>query len=673
MYLRRVSAQNFLSFLSLDYDFLHQPVFVEGKNLTEVETQESNGSGKSSLLSIVSYLLLQDSLKKSDIRDCDLITFGQEKSIIRGELYCPMRREVLTIQRTLLTKGSTKLSLSRIKDSSQESEDIPFANINDGNSKILEWIGISKEDLKNYFFVNTSNYKSFFSSSNTDKLALISRFSHSDKIDAIFPLLETELQEENEKKSTLIREKLLLQGAIDSLDEEICSIEEEDFDTIKQRKIEMMGDSIRAKESGIKELKSNIEANLQSIREIDDQIKTLDKKRVVENKNLTLEKENISVYKKSITLLNDEITSTEYLIKRLREDKQNIEKDLHIQQKTVQQLTLSLDSEIECPACHHHWLRVGDMSPDAIREVLSSKKTNIDKLSSQIDNREEQENLLSIEIKNISLQKDSEKRTLEEIEEKCNRIQSSIRDMSIDAEELTSVQRVFRNSNSEHQSHIEIMENGIKSLNAEIKSTIREKSDKTLRIEDREKIKRQKVELLDVNQKRLLEEEGVMSSLEKWKLDFKKFKNSLAREQLQCIQNKINDFLKNVHCDMRVIIEGYKALASGDMREEINTTIVRDGLKKFGTFSRGERARLESAMIIALRDIINEINPYGGLDLLMIDEVFEGTDSIGLQLIMEGLLEKSGDIFLISHIPSRIPPQNTLTIVKENGYSHIQK
>ncbi len=81
-----------------------------------------------------------------------------EQKTIKPEM-SQIEKETLEIDWTVKTKGSNKLSL-RLND-----KEISFSNINDGKKQILNWLGISKEDLFNYFIINSTRFKSFFGSS----------------------------------------------------------------------------------------------------------------------------------------------------------------------------------------------------------------------------------------------------------------------------------------------------------------------------------------------------------------------------------------------------------------------------------------------------------------------------------------------------------------------------
>lgn len=70
--------------------------------------------------------------------------------------------------------------------------------------------------------------------------------------------------------------------------------------------------------------------------------------------------------------------------------------------------------------------------------------------------------------------------------------------------------------------------------------------------------------------------------------------------------------------------------------------------------------------------MINGTNEWGGLHFLNIDEVLEGTDPLGLSLLLESLDGCGYPIYIISHVMNIRAGVTTLTVVKENGYSYIE-
>ena len=167
MYITRFVAKNFLSFKDLDLTIEGVKV-VQGENLDQ-DDQEANGTGKSAILSGLNCVLFNITDRPQTVMK-DLISWWADNSYLAIYIYCPFRKTELIIERNI-GKG-VKLAIT------EGSEPMDFANVPDGNNKIIEWIGISKEDLRNYYIINKDSYTSFYTSSNTSKLAMIGRFSN---------------------------------------------------------------------------------------------------------------------------------------------------------------------------------------------------------------------------------------------------------------------------------------------------------------------------------------------------------------------------------------------------------------------------------------------------------------------------------------------------------------
>lgn len=56
----------------------------------------------------------------------------------------------------------------------------------------------------------------------------------------------------------------------------------------------------------------------------------------------------------------------------------------------------------------------------------------------------------------------------------------------------------------------------------------------------------------------------------------------------------------------------------------------------------------------------------------MIDEVLEGTDPLGLSLLIESLKDAENPVYIISHVMNIKVGTPILTVVKEKGISRIE-
>ena len=67
------------------------------------------------------------------------------------------------------------------------------------------------------------------------------------------------------------------------------------------------------------------------------------------------------------------------------------------------------------------------------------------------------------------------------------------------------------------------------------------------------------------------------------------------------------------------------------------------------------------------------IHPYGGLDFLSVDEVFEGIDSAGLKDLVNSAKQLEICVMLITHVTDEEIDEDVLVIEKVNGISRIAK
>jgi DNA repair exonuclease SbcCD ATPase subunit len=94
----------------------------------------------------------------------------------------------------------------------------------------------------------------------------------------------------------------------------------------------------------------------------------------------------------------------------------------------------------------------------------------------------------------------------------------------------------------------------------------------------------------------------------------------------------------------------------------------------FGNLSAGEKKRVNTALMLAFRDVLHHL--HARANLMLIDELDGALDQNGIDAIVRVLKEKSRDedmsIFVISHHPAiqgRLDRE--IVIRKENGFSSV--
>lgn len=704
----KLILKNFMSFESLEYDFEDRPLLVQGRNLTD-DGQESNGSGKSGFQSGLEYAI--KSSLNSGVKDAGILTFGKKEGLVSLTSYCGVRNEFFKIERTIKRKGSNKLSLTTSKDGEIWS-DVSFSNINDGNNFILKWFDISKDDFFNYFIINKNKFKSFYQSSNREKVELINRFHDASIIDGV-----DDLKIDSSKKDYLLSEINKNEGKLEMLKESL-EIEEsknlnEEFE-LKKSKIE---NNINLNKKEIDEIYlqiSSIEKNIIKLKDSKKKLSKSDsteekiKKLELKDKELNDKKDSLikelENFKTSVNKKRDELT---YEYNKLREEGKKVlsesnklkteRKNSNLEydkiSKRISKIDSILSGQISCPSCSHKFLLKGDLKKLAKEKVdLESKSENIlyfiDNLSSNIlekGNFLDQMSVRAGEIKKCLELSDSKVfNKNKEINSKISKIDKSLIEISKSKNSILNEEVEINKYNSSIDGKIHSLRNkidtvlnfSISSLNNKIK--ILENSKDDVKIESNEDVIldiKSKIESLsnrkEVLNKEYLEEVDRIEDLKKWSNRLKEFKMFLANKSLEVLEYHNNRYLKDMKTDLTVRINGFKKRADGSIKDEINVSIFREEERLFNSFSGGERGRLLFASILANRYMINLNNKYGGLDFLSIDEVFEGVDGLGLKNLIKPAKELKIPVMIVTHVTTENTNDDILTIEKKNGISKI--
>lgn len=663
MRLVRIKLKNFLSFRELDHSFVNGPLLVQGRNLSEPESKETNGSGKSTLEAGIAYALFASALRKQTL-DRELITWGESEAEIWLYIECPMRKQTLTIHRTLRVKGSASLELF-IND-----EAVSFATVNDGNAYIIRWVGISVEDLKNYYILNKENYRSFITASNTDKLALINRFIKVERLDEADDVINEEIKPLQAEADELSSRMYRVEGQIKAYSEQLQAERERNTDAEKQSIIEGI-------ESQIETVLSKYEAATNRIEDCKRLMKLQygvidEKKAAIAAATAELESINKEDWKGEVDRVSEQRNAVSKELAAVQMEDSSLFTSYCAVDKRLMKLLTFLKGKIACPNCGHEFVLNTDMTvpeiekearaAEAEKEALSRKRVECDLRKNEFNEQLKQftnkfeefrrkERLSLEQVRKIETNITHLKSAVTTAEAEIKRYLSEIESLTLSMDAYDKESEMLAAQLEKAQSAT------IETREAEIEGTL------TLLGKQRDKV-----------QKEIDEVNDCISAMQQWGQRFKEFKMSLACEQLKLIQDAANLSLQRQHSELRLSIDGFKVNAKGQVKSEITVLVINaEGeYKSFWSFSGGERARMEMALIQAFQEMINATNPYGGLHFLMIDEVLEGTDPLGLALLLESIHDIESPVYVISHVMNIRAGINTMTVVKEDGYSRVE-
>lgn len=719
MKLINITAKNFLTYEELDYSFVDKPLMVQGLNLTD-DNQKSNGSGKSSIQAVVEFCLTGDNSR--GVRDIELVRFGTDKSELSLLAQCDFRKEFIKIEWLIKKKGSNVLNISTKKYDSDEFTGVKFSNVNDGKKFILNWFAISKEDLFNYFVINMERFTSFFKSSNKKKVDLINRFSDASVIDNIEEIDTDDLHKRREELHKKYSENV---GKLQVNNELLQAEQERDLSTEYENEIAEIKEENQDIEDEISEINDEITVEQENIKKILDskptieaEIEALNAQKVLALQEYNLGKEGHLEIKKQLTeaqLLVDNFKKTDFSKKEqefnnqigsFNEEikiKQNkIDGEIHGKIKKVQAIISNLEivigGKIICPHCKHEFIKESNKSVEQINSELKKANQVKDKLKefsnnleNDIANLNEEIKVPKLKISEIFNKKEKENEeylsllnAVNFVNNNINKNSKKVNSLKDDYDSICRQIDGLKNSIENLGHNAKIHERKILDYNAEIERYKKDIEANVFKMSKITKSDNSKVILelsnkIGTLEKEQLKIEGEISLVDdeilkanQWKNNFKQFRMFIANKSLKTMESHCNRYLVGLGSDLRVVFNGYKVLANGTIKDEITAKVIRNQERTFNSFSKGEQCRLLFASILANRHMINSTHPYGGLDFLSIDEVFEGVDGLGLSTLVQEAKKLQTCIMIITHVTDEHINEDTIQVIKENNVSRIK-
>lgn len=122
-------------------------------------------------------------------------------------------------------------------------------------------------------------------------------------------------------------------------------------------------------------------------------------------------------------------------------------------------------------------------------------------------------------------------------------------------------------------------------------------------------------------------------------------------------------------------LEGVKETKEGKVKEEVNAIVNMDGEVNIPikSVSGGERSSIDLSIDMAVIDLI-ETRTGKGIDIFVLDEPFEGLDTICVEQILEVLKNSSMNkkLLIVDHNPEvKQLVENRIVVVREGATSHI--
>lgn len=667
MYPTRLILKNFGPFEELDYSFVKEPIAVIGENRTQ-DDQLSNGTGKSFYNQGLFYGIYGTNLR--DKQDKKLIRKGFDTAYICVFIYCPIRKQTLRIDRELRMKGSSTLTINIMSDGEEDWTRVPVTTVLEGNRYIVDWIEISAEDAKSYYIVSKGNYNSFFKSSNTEKLALISRFINFSMLDKTKSIIEEEIDKINEKKRVHERELSSYEGKLSVYMDQFQEILDSNPEEERNAKLKDYEQDIFDCENKIKELNLKYSETEIKIKNLDKEIDKI--VRIQEDTKNELLQIDTSNFDEVFSEINEELKSCKDSKKKEESDLELIQVKISNIKKVLNKLEVMLSGVIVCPRCGYEFFLDEEKTPEVVE---SEKKEKELELENELKNKEHVNESIT-EIDNV-IQEYAELK--KETDEEFDKVVSQQRELKRALNQLDSNILEYKRKRNNEELLLTKIQNAIEHNETTI-SLVKNSIDELKKVELKKKDTKKLEELIDeCNDKIAVLGEEVVSrdseifKVQQWVQRFKDFKMYLAMEQLKNIQSRANEILKLMGSDLRLMIEGFKTDSKGKVKEEITPYVFRDEMESFFYYSGGEQARTEIALILAIQQMINSTKKYGGLQFLLVDEVLESADSLGIENIISSLKFLKQSSLIVTHVPKINEEISQIKIIKENGVSRLEQ
>lgn len=610
----KIEFFNLFSHKHSQYEFNEgKCVIIFGDNKDDKSLQ-NNGSGKTTLFEAVCIALTNESLrglkKESFINreadDCKII-FCLENSAMKMKL---------RIERQFF-RGSKPAKIAIYENGELNSQ---IVSVNEANKRVLELIGISREDLLRYFIISQDNHYTFFTASDSEKKEIMNRITSADMVNPVIEQLDLKFKEK---------------------DAEYKQINDEIGKLSDKREL-------------LEEQKKEVLANDNTVYEI---------KRITESKETAEEvirdkKNDIANYKKRIAELDKELsdivlTDVTELVKKkkkIQSECDDLESELLNNKKLLKKLKNELGLTITCPHCQKEFIPESqlNLSPEEIREAIVQLNKETSVLSSKVEKRE---------------------KSLEKVKKDILIAEEQKEEMDNLSYEKNKQQRRINNA----QETIKEMQDSIDIYDKQIAELKRKKKDNKLLNSLNERIAdcgKQIDEL--VNRLQPIADEIDMIKFWQFNMGKNGFSTYLANKSIKIIEGITNSFLRKFGVDISVLINGFKILRSGEVREKIDVFVLNDGItaEQFMSKSGGERGRVTLAGILGIQHLINLSTNGRGLNLLLLDEVFPGIDAMGQEKIIKVLETLGVTIMLITqNVSESFNNENTLYVVKSGGES----
>lgn len=474
----------------------------------------------------------------------------------------------------------------------------------------------------------------------------------------------------NEEKQVLDRSKASYEGKLSVYQEQLQEILDSNPEEEQLQEIKKAEDYIEDVKKAIESNELRISKEQQSALGLKHSLNELENLRTKVSEELSnIDTSNFDTIYKEI----DEDVDACRQEKRTKENSLNAIQNRIIDiKRTLNKIEVLLSGIIVCPNCQHEFFLKTDKTVQEIKKHKEATEIELNKESVAKEDVEKSIYELDAVLDEYMDLKSQTDKEFDKVANQQRNLKKKILELEHNIGDLDRQIKLKENFIRTLQNEIENGENLISLKSTYIKDLKNTKVVKKSTDEIENTIKETE-HLIDDQCKKITNKNDEIFKIQRWTQRFKDFKMYLAMEQLKNIQSRANEILKSMGSDLRLMIEGFKVDAKGKVKEEITPYVFRDEMESFFYYSGGEQARIEIALILAIQQMINATKQYGGMQFLLVDEILESADSLGIENIISSIKFLKQSSIIVTHVPKINEEISQIRIIKENGISRLEE
>ena len=556
----------------------------------------NNGSGKSTLFEAIALALTGDLLPRdTPITRDKAINRDSDEGWVVMSLANDVLHQTMEIRRRFYRKRSAKAVLFE-----NDRENTQLTSVAEVDKRILELLGLSREDLLRYYIISQDRQYNFLTAPDTTKKEILNRITNADMLQPVLDAIKADHKAADERVAEYETKILTLDTRRETLEENLRELK--------------ANNTAEANIAGLSDLLMNYINDAMALgvqsKEIREEFEAEKAKRADFEQRL-----------EAAPNFEEDITTAEAKITALKTERKK-------NRRAAADLELALEGVIECPKCGEQFLPNSELNltPAQIRKIIDQRERDDIKFVADIQQAEkalEELEAKQRDYEQLASELTRVKRSMVAIRERAERLKRQMDE--IDRRKADLEKRIEDAKRAvDNDASVKTAEAKIKAVKAEIKTA--------------------KAELADF---RYLTE-----SLAFW--DFHMGKNGfttyLANKAIDALTGSANRFLEIMDMDFRLHITPFQTLKNGDARDKMEVFISSNGISTNGyaTYSGGERQRVGIAALLGVQRLLNMSTDGRGLDMLLLDESLSGVDSLGTMSIVKTMKRLKTTILLIT-------------------------